>query len=357
MTEHAIRFEEIDQPGKLVCYVELSGLPIASMKALGDWYNSYRKAGIPGIPVHTHKCTSTFVHPRELSMDELAERAEGFKLFLEAVALGVLSRTEKGEDAGLYKLKVKGSARLVGDEKLLRLNGFDQAYRATIKQQVEFDLDDLKNADQLALWVALMEYYLGSVYTLALRNVDGVEQGVKGLPALVSERLVNEWTACLNNVAGSDSDAERLLHQARNVLSLWTEEIEGSTADVYAYEVNLRKIQPKRVLKREVLMAGWTFSGVSQSHSILPPPVPPPIVYEDLQFHLLVGSTQYGPYNLPTLASFVPSGQLTAQSMVWRNGMAAWSPAWLVPELATFLWSQPSPPPPLVAGVLPPSLE
>jgi hypothetical protein len=372
MTAAQISFVEIDQPGKLVCYVELSGLPIASMKALDDWYNLYRKAD---IPVHTHKRTSTFVHPRELSTDELAERAEDFKLFIEAVALGVLSRTEKGEDAGLYKLKVKGSARLVGDEKLLRLNGCDKAYRATIKQQVEFDLDALKNADQLALWVALMEYYLGSVYTLALRNIDGVELEAKGFPTLVSERLVEEWTERLNNLIGSAADAERLLRSAREALLKWTVELPGSVDDVYKDEVRFKEIKAKRVLRPEVLGEHWSLGvtqqsiapGIPASAGMAPPPppagiaVPPPIIQADVQFHLMVGPTQYGPYNLPTLAGFVPTGQLTAQSMVWRNGMAAWSPAGLVPELAALFGPPavmaPPPPPPPVAGVLPPSAE
>jgi hypothetical protein len=368
MTAAQISFVEIDQPGKLVCYVELSGLPIASMKALDDWYNVYRKAD---IPVHTHKRTSTFVHPRELSTDELAERAEDFKLFIEAVALGVLSRTEKGEDAGLYKLKVKGSARLIGDEKLLRLNGFDNTYKKTIRQQVDFDLDNLKKSDQLALWVALMEYYHKDVYKLALRNMDGIEIEAKGFPTLVSERLEEEWATRLTNMIESEVDRDRLLRTAREALSKWTLELPGSVEDVYKDEVKFKEIKPKRTLKPEVFEERWSLGDTQQSivHGIAPqvglappPPtgisVPPPIMQAEVYFYLMVGPTQYGPYNLATLVGFVPTGQLTAQSMVWHNGMATWTPAGLVPELAA-LFGPPvagvQPPPP--SGVLPPSAE
>lgn len=361
MTSGQLAFVEIDQPGKLICYVELSGLPIASMKALDDWHTSYRNEAAK-LPVHTHKRTSTFVHPRELTTDELASRAEDFKLFLQAVALGVLTRVERGEDVGRYQLTVKGSKRNVGDERLLRLNGFDKTYRPSILQQVDMDLEEIRSADQLALWSALMETYLGSVYPLLLRDVDGVDEEMRALPTLICDRLVEESSRRLVSVAGGESDAERLMRIARDVVGKWTEEIPKSVDDVYPYEVNMKAVKPKRVLKREVLQAGWTLTGVQgaapQSYGatsiggVLPPPmpglvVPPPIMQPDVQFHIVIGGTQYGPYNMQMLQSFVPTGQLTAQSMVWKAGMAGWAPAGQVPELAMLFG-------PSVGGMPPP---
>lgn len=267
ITRDQIAFVQIDQPGKLVCYVELTGLPIASLKALDEWYNSYRKAD---IPTHTHRRTSTFVHPRELTTDELTSRAEDFKLFVEAVALGVLMRTGRGEDAGLYQLYVKGSKRNVGDEKLLRLNGFDRNYRPTLEEQVADDLEALKSPDQLAIWVALMGYYLDSVYPLAMRDVDGVDKEMKGLPTLMCERLVEDAKGRLMRVVGGEADAKRQLRAARDALSAWTDEIPGSTADVYEYEVNFKEIRTKRVLKRAVLQAGWSLGGLQPEMPVTP---------------------------------------------------------------------------------------
>lgn len=269
MTTKEIGFVEIDTPGKLVCYVELSGLPLPSLKALDDWYTAYREEGSK-IPVNTHKRASTFVHPRELTTDELASRAEDFMLFVEAVALGVLTRGVKGEDAGLFKLSVKGGTRNVGDEKLMRMEGFHVSYRKTIEQQVDLDLEEIRTDDQLALWVALMEYYLASVYPLALRQENGRDLEQKSLPTLLCETLVKAWTARLQSKTGGETQAERLLRAAREVLTNWTEEIPGSSADVYQYEVGMMALKPKRVLKREVMQAGWTLSGVKPEA-----PVPP----------------------------------------------------------------------------------
>ena len=366
MTAEQIKFYEIATPGKLVCYVELSGLPIPALKGLDDWYTAYKEEN-EKIPLHTHKRRSLFVHPREWTTNELTSRAEDFKLFVEAVALGVLRRTERGVDADLYKLKVKGGARNVGDEKNLRLDGFDARYRSDIQRQVDRDLDDIQSVEQLAMWVAVMIYYQDSVYPLLLKSVDGVSIEQRSLPTLVCERLAEEWKQRLQSKLGDENQMERMLRDAQAALIKWTEEIPGSKADVYPYEVYMPEINNKRVLKGEVLQAGWTLSGVvpgiqlsSTSHGLVsgisPPPVPgsvppPPPVQADIPFFILMGTQQYGPYHLPTLAGFIPTGQFTLQSLVWRTGMADWMSASEVPELSA-LFSQPTmgmtpPPPPL----------
>jgi len=266
ITSKEIGFVEIDTPGKLVCYVELSGLPLPSLKALDDWYTAYREEN-PKIPVNTHLRVSTFVHPREMTMGELASRADDFKLFVQAVALGVLTREAKGEFSGIYKLSVKGGARKIGDEKRMRMEGLELSYRKDIQLQVELDLEALQKNDPLALWVALLEYYLEASYPLALREIQGIEIERKSLPTLLCGQLVQEWTSRLQIKAGGEAASARLLRIARAELALWTEEISGSTADVYLYEVNTRALQPKRALKREVFAADWGLNGSKRTEA------------------------------------------------------------------------------------------
>lgn len=339
MTTKEIGFVEIDTPGKVVCYVELSGLPLPSLKALDDWYTAYREES-GKIPVNTHKRASTFVHPRELTTDELASRAEDFKLFVEAVALGVLTRGMKGDDAGLFKLSVKGGTRNIGDEKLMRMEGFHVSYRKTIQQQVELDLEEIRSDDQIALWVALMEYYLASVYPLAMRQDNGVDQELKSLPTILCERLVNEWTGRLQSKTGGEAQAERLLRSAREELAKWTEELPGSTADVYQYEVNIKALQPKRVLKRDVLKAGWSLSGVRP----VEPPVAPQAavrvastVTNDTRFRAFINKKQEGPWSVTEIAQQISAGVVGADTKVWNMAWDAkvdkWQKASNVPEL------------------------
>jgi hypothetical protein len=67
-----------------------------------------------------------------------------------------------------------------------------------------------------------------------------------------------------------------------------------------------------------------------------------------VQMYLFIGGQQYGPYDYNTLKQFVPTKQLTAQTMVWQQGMAAWTPAGQVPELqALFAPVAPVAPPPM----------
>ena len=100
--------------------------------------------------------------------------------------------------------------------------------------------------------------------------------------------------------------------------------------------------------------------------SPVPPPapgaaVPPPVFPQaepQVQMYLNIGGQNYGPYDYATLKGFVPTGQLTAQTMVWQQGMAAWQPAGQVPELQPLFAPAPPAAPgmPPVPGAVPPPM-
>lgn len=79
---------------------------------------------------------------------------------------------------------------------------------------------------------------------------------------------------------------------------------------------------------------------------------PPPPAATPLQVFVFIGGQQYGPYDYPTLQKLVPTGQLTPQTLVWKQGMAAWTPAGEVPELQS-LFAPATPPPPQMPGMPP----
>ena len=86
---------------------------------------------------------------------------------------------------------------------------------------------------------------------------------------------------------------------------------------------------------------------------------PPPPISADIKLFLAVGGQQYGPYNLEQCKQMVQGGQLTQQTMVWKEGMAAWSPASQVVELQP-LFAPPAmpgmPPLPPISGETPPPM-
>jgi membrane protease subunit (stomatin/prohibitin family) len=81
-----------------------------------------------------------------------------------------------------------------------------------------------------------------------------------------------------------------------------------------------------------------------------PPPAvaagPPPLPTAS-QWYIGVGGQQVGPLDSAGLRSNIDNGQLTASTLVWKNGMSAWTAASDVPEVAPLL---PQTPPPLPQG-------
>jgi len=73
---------------------------------------------------------------------------------------------------------------------------------------------------------------------------------------------------------------------------------------------------------------------------------PPPIPGGQAMFFVAVGQTQTGPFDLQALASKARSGELTRESLVWKQGMAQWTRADAVAEFASIFESSPPPIPP-----------
>ncbi|MCP5108510.1 MAG: SPFH domain-containing protein [bacterium] len=73
-----------------------------------------------------------------------------------------------------------------------------------------------------------------------------------------------------------------------------------------------------------------------------PPPIPGAV-----QFFVAMGGAQSGPFNVDVLRQMVVQQTLTPETLVWRQGMAAWTKASQVPELAGLFAPPPPGPPPV----------
>jgi hypothetical protein len=65
------------------------------------------------------------------------------------------------------------------------------------------------------------------------------------------------------------------------------------------------------------------------------------------QYFVSVNGQQTGAFSMQQLAQMVQAGQLTQQSHVWKQGMAAWATVNQVPELMNLFHAMPPPPPPM----------
>lgn len=73
----------------------------------------------------------------------------------------------------------------------------------------------------------------------------------------------------------------------------------------------------------------------------MPPPLP-----NAVEFFVAEGGQQKGPFNLAALTQMIQQGQLTKDSLVWKQGMAAWTAAGEVQEFTNLFGAVPPPLPP-----------
>ena len=376
MTLSQVGFVEISEPGRLVCYVELSGVPAPSLTALSDWYANYRLEN-KKLPVHTHKILGKFVHVRELTSSELDSRKNDLELMIKALALGDLQRSTRRQEDGALFLKSHGVQKAVGEERSIRLNGFEADYRRELQDMVQKSMADLQSPQQLALWWALMDYYEKCVYPIrVVRGEDNVDREEMHLPTLVCKELVKNAKNLLERSVTDPGALRALTGHACEQLNTWTQPIDGSENDPYRHEVNEagqgeqedgqpRGPQPKRALKTEVFDSRWQLAGTHPAAmpamgapSVMPPhlavvaPIGAPPLLPPAQPVWFVGvnGQSLGPYTVPDLQGFLSSGQLGPASLVWRQGLPDWAPVSTVTELAVLFMT----PPPLVMPPPPP---
>ena len=84
--------------------------------------------------------------------------------------------------------------------------------------------------------------------------------------------------------------------------------------------------------------------GINQQTT--PGTVPPPI--PSVAYHVAVNGQATGPFDISVLAQMATVGQLTADSLVWKNGMAQWANAGTVDELKNIFANVMPPIPPIV---------
>lgn len=73
---------------------------------------------------------------------------------------------------------------------------------------------------------------------------------------------------------------------------------------------------------------------------------PPPIPSAASQYFVAVNGQQQGPFPTATLQQMVQQGTLTRETLVWKQGLAAWAKATDVAELNTLFGAAPPPLPP-----------
>jgi membrane protease subunit (stomatin/prohibitin family) len=86
---------------------------------------------------------------------------------------------------------------------------------------------------------------------------------------------------------------------------------------------------------------GQAFAGGNSAPPAAPPPIP-----QAVAFYAVVDGKQSGPFDLSALQSQVQAGKISRETLVWKQGMPAWTAAGQVSDLATLFAAIPPPLPP-----------
>ena len=92
-------------------------------------------------------------------------------------------------------------------------------------------------------------------------------------------------------------------------------------------------------------MVGGMMNGMNQQVSPQANNVPP--VPGNESYHVAVNGTATGPYTVSVLSTMAANGQLTSESLVWKQGMSNWEKAGSVSSLAGLFTSSVPPVPPV----------
>jgi membrane protease subunit (stomatin/prohibitin family) len=87
-------------------------------------------------------------------------------------------------------------------------------------------------------------------------------------------------------------------------------------------------------------------SAFQQPGGAAPPAAAPPPLPQAKSFFVAVNGQQQGPFDMGSLTQHAQQGQLTRETLVWAQGMANWTPAGQVSELAQLFAHAPPPLPP-----------
>lgn len=254
MPASKVLFFDSGVPDKLTCYVELSGLPLTALTKLPKWRESYEEEN-KRVPIHIHKDRSLFVHPLSPSSSELDRLAEHFKLYIQAIVLGVLKPYFDEERGRIYCFQIQDATFSIGNERLVRLEGLQHDPLEFLRLKISQKIEKIETPSQWAGLAAIFDFYAARVYPpVIMRDESCVEYRVSGFGNVMCAKLCEEAKHTLSE--STDGDIGELISCYADTLDDWTDEIEDSNNDAYEYEVH-RSHLPKRVLKKEYFQEGW----------------------------------------------------------------------------------------------------
>ncbi len=365
-----VGYEETAVRGKIVCYCELSGIPLDIVDPLRtEWRRAYDEEmrRPDGIPLHNHKDYEQFPIPVVPRSEELARQRAQIALYLKGFMLGLMSRSDDGE----WRIQMRPNDwHRAGSEKKIRRSNFVSSQEERLREQVRLKEDSLASSQLLAL-AALSRWTADRVYAPRRVEIDKREMTLGGVPHSVGLELEREYLTKFERrypkyEPPETPEAAVLALMSNDRIGAWTEVIKGSVDDGDPNEVE-RDGDPalKATDKRRIDAARFTpetieallapKNGIAPA-AFAPPPVaavaspraappPPPPAGRRFWVYTAAGDVA-GPYDLDRLARLAADGGLGRATSVCAEGDTVWSLAGDTAELRRIFAAPPPPPPP-----------
>jgi membrane protease subunit (stomatin/prohibitin family) len=85
---------------------------------------------------------------------------------------------------------------------------------------------------------------------------------------------------------------------------------------------------------------------VGQNQQSQSPQTPPPPPNQNVQYYVLINNQQNGPHSIDSIKLLISQGQITKDTLVWKEGMAEWGNIIEQNDLKLLFGAVPPPPPP-----------
>ncbi|MEI6637499.1 MAG: DUF4339 domain-containing protein, partial [Planctomycetota bacterium] len=103
----------------------------------------------------------------------------------------------------------------------------------------------------------------------------------------------------------------------------------------------------QQALKGQQDAVAQMIGGLAAAHTpARPQAAPPPLATAGAEWHVVAREGQSGPHSVQQVQSMVQRGQLAADALVWKTGMAGWIALAECVDFSGILATAPPPPPP-----------
>lgn len=350
---------ESGERGRLVCYYELSGIPLNVVIPLKtSWSTSYRTE-LGKMPLHNHWDRIRFPNPVVPKEADINRHGELVALFLKSLAFGLLKRggeTDMGAGAHEHHYffeKSAGAWTSLGIEQAI-LSGERESLLLKAEEKVMEKEDELVPEQFLAL-SALFHYYGEAVYPpKVITDKVQASREVSNFQHAMAMKLAQQYLKRYCRQSGSQEPiAKKQRNAYRDALKEWTHGITGSRGDLDKNEVDIESAQPKRAILEERFTPEALSGLLKPVHPQVftpsseaggePPPIPQEKIYTCMPGR---PDTKQGPFTLGDLVQQISDGALTMNHIVWSKTIGSWKPANQVPEIVVLFGSDDDDEPP-----------